>query len=67
MMLKRDPIACYAELERFLREEKTNLENNVRKILVISLTKRIYCLLKNRLGRKIQNRDIYINISYLHF
>jgi len=27
MTLKKDPIVCYVELERFLREEKINLEN----------------------------------------
>tara|TARA_Y100000310_G_scaffold138173_1_gene137073 strand:- start:8068 stop:10353 length:2286 start_codon:yes stop_codon:yes gene_type:complete len=27
MMLKRDPVACYNEVNRFIREEKINLEN----------------------------------------
>jgi archaeal flagellar protein FlaI len=38
MTLKRDPIACYYELERFLREEKYNLESTSESLRVDQLS-----------------------------
>ena len=50
MILKRDPIACYIELKRFLREEKMNLENTPENLKVdqlsyIRLLEKFYFLL----------------------
>ena len=52
MTLKRDPLACYFELERFLGEEKANLGSVVQelkfdKLSYIRLLERFYSLLGN--------------------
>jgi len=52
MTLKRDPIACYVELERFIREEKMNLEKipedlKVDQLSYIRLLEKFFLLLKD--------------------
>jgi len=50
MMIKRDPIACYSELSRFIREEKFNLANTsedlkLDQMTYIRLLEKFYTLL----------------------
>ena len=50
MMIKRDPIACYSELSRFIREEKFNLVNTsedlkLDQMTYIRLLEKFYTLL----------------------
>ncbi len=52
MILKRDPIACYVELERFLREERINLENTSEELKFdqlnyVRLLEKFHSLLEN--------------------
>ena len=77
MMLKRDPIACYTELSRFIREEKINLENTpadlrIDQISYVRLLEKFHSLLSNtKLIKDIEKylsnyifgkRDIYFRI-----
>ena len=43
--LKRDPVACYSELGRFLREEKINLENTPGELRFDQLNYIVICYL----------------------
>ncbi len=76
MTLKRDPVACYVELERFIHGEKLNLENTPDELKVdqqsyIRLLEKFYLLLKNTkliqeaekylAGYVFGKRDIYFN------
>ena len=76
MMLKRDPIACYVELDRFIREERENLENTpedlkVDQVSYVRLLEIFFDLLQNtKLIREAERylvdysfgkRDIYFN------
>jgi len=52
MTLKRDPITCYFELQRYLNEEKINLENTLEnfkfdQLAYIRLLEKFYTLLRN--------------------
>jgi len=77
MTLKRDPIACYVELKRFLREEKRNLENTPENLKIdqlsyVRLLEKFFNLLDNikliDLAKKylpnyvFGRRDIYYNL-----
>jgi archaeal flagellar protein FlaI len=76
MTLKRDPIACYVELSRLLREEKITLEGTIQDLKVdhlsyIRLLEKIQTLLKKTKliiefekyssGYKFGKREIYYN------
>jgi archaeal flagellar protein FlaI len=63
MTLKRDPIACYVELERFIKEERINLENTAEELKVdqlsyIRLLEKFFVLLQNT--KLIRNLEKYL-------
>ena len=77
MNLKRDPIACYSELNRFIREEKINLENTpedlkIDQLSYVRLLEKFVSLLGNtKLIKEVEKylgsyvfgkRDIYFRI-----
>jgi len=52
MILKRDPVACYSEVSRFIREERINLENTpedlkIDQLSYVRLLEKIHSLLIN--------------------